>query len=361
MPERNRQILLKRRPSGVPVPEDFDIVEAKLPEPGEGEVVLRGIYLSLDPYMRGRISGVRSYARPVAIGEVIEGRVVGQVVRSSDPAFRDGDYASGGYGWQLYSAVPASGLLKLDPAEAPISTALGILGMPGMTAYIGLKRHRPAQGGRDRRRLGRLGRGRRGRRAARQARGRARRRHRRRGGEMPLCRGGARLRCGGRPSRRSWRRARPRLPQRHRRLFRECRRRGATGGLPASQRFRPHGDVRHDREYNDRDTAARPQSRRGREQAPPDPGLHRQRPAPSLRRVPRHGGALGAQRPAQIPRGHRRRGWSTRPKRSSASCRARISASSWSGSATTQADKRHDKAGPARPKYKSFRDDGLGI
>jgi NADPH-dependent curcumin reductase CurA len=139
MPERNRQILLKRRPSGLPVPEDFDIVEGKLPEPGEGEVLLRGIYLSLDPYMRGRISGVRSYARPVAIGEVIEGRVVGQVVRSRDPALRDGDYASGGYGWQLYSAVPASGLLKLDPAEAPISTALGILGMPGMTAYIGLK------------------------------------------------------------------------------------------------------------------------------------------------------------------------------------------------------------------------------
>jgi NADPH-dependent curcumin reductase len=88
--------------------------------------------------MRGRISGVRSYARPTEIGEVIEGRVVGQVVRSRDPAFRDGEYASGGYGWQLYSAVPASGLLKLDPAEAPISTALGILGMPGMTAYLGL-------------------------------------------------------------------------------------------------------------------------------------------------------------------------------------------------------------------------------
>ncbi len=137
MPERNRQIVLKRRPNGMPVPEDFAVAEAALPEPGEGEVVLRGIYLSLDPYMRGRISGVRSYARPTEIGEVIEGRVVGQVVRSRDPAFRDGDYASGGYGWQLYSAVPASGLLLLDPAEAPISTALGVLGMPGMTAYIG--------------------------------------------------------------------------------------------------------------------------------------------------------------------------------------------------------------------------------
>jgi NADPH-dependent curcumin reductase CurA len=138
MPERNRQILLKRRPNGLPVPADFEIADGPLPEPGEGEVLLRGIYLSLDPYMRGRISGVRSYARPTEIGDVIEGRVVGQVVRSRDPAFREGDYASGGYGWQLYSAVPAGGLQKLDPAEAPISTALGVLGMPGMTAYIGL-------------------------------------------------------------------------------------------------------------------------------------------------------------------------------------------------------------------------------
>ncbi len=138
MPERNRQIVLKRRPDGLPVPEDFAIAEGPLPEPGEGEVVLRGIYLSLDPYMRGRISGVRSYAQPTELGDVIEGRVVGQVAASRHPGFREGDYAAGGYGWQLYSAVPGGGLVKLDPAEAPISTALGILGMPGMTAYIGL-------------------------------------------------------------------------------------------------------------------------------------------------------------------------------------------------------------------------------
>ncbi|MGC2415542.1 MAG: NADP-dependent oxidoreductase [Stellaceae bacterium] len=138
MPERNRQIVLKRRPDGLPVPEDFAIAEGPLPKPGEGEVLLRGIYLSLDPYMRGRISGVRSYAKPTELGDVIEGRVVGQVAASRHPAFREGDYAAGGYGWQLYSAVPAGGLQKLDPTEAPISTALGILGMPGMTAYIGL-------------------------------------------------------------------------------------------------------------------------------------------------------------------------------------------------------------------------------
>jgi len=138
MPDRNRQVLLRRRPSGMPVPQDFELVDAALPEPKAGEVLLRGIYLSLDPYMRGRISGVRSYARPTEIGEVIEGRVVGQVMASRDPAWREGDYAFGGYGWQTHSAVAASGLLRLDPAEAPISTALGVLGMPGMTAYIGL-------------------------------------------------------------------------------------------------------------------------------------------------------------------------------------------------------------------------------
>ncbi len=137
MPETNRQVLLKRRPNGLPVPEDFAIAEAPLPQPKDGEVVLRGVYLSLDPYMRGRISGAASYARPTGIGEVIEGRVVGQVAASRDPAFREGDYAFGGYGWQLYSAVPASDLLRLDPQEAPISTALGVLGRPGMTAYIG--------------------------------------------------------------------------------------------------------------------------------------------------------------------------------------------------------------------------------
>jgi NADPH-dependent curcumin reductase len=139
MPETNRQILLKRRPNGMPVPEDFEIAEAPLPEPAEGQVLLRGIYLSLDPYMRGRISGQRSYAKPTELGEVIEGRVVGQVMRSQHPNFREGDVALGGYGWQTHSAVDGKALTKLDSQAAPISTALGILGMPGLTAYAGLK------------------------------------------------------------------------------------------------------------------------------------------------------------------------------------------------------------------------------
>lgn len=138
MANENRQILLKRRPAGMPQPADFETVEAPLPEPSAGEVVVRGLYLSLDPYMRGRISDARSYAKPVEIGAVIEGRVVGEVARSRDPDFREGEFVVGGSGWQLYSAVPGKGLVRLDPAEAPLSTALGVLGMPGLTAYVGL-------------------------------------------------------------------------------------------------------------------------------------------------------------------------------------------------------------------------------
>jgi NADPH-dependent curcumin reductase len=118
MEKRNQQVLLKRRPTGSPTAADFEIAEAPMPDPGESEVVVRGIYLSLDPYMRGRINAARSYAKPVEVGAVMEGRVVGQIVRSRDPGFREGDYVYGGYGWQLYSAVPGQGLLKLDPARA---------------------------------------------------------------------------------------------------------------------------------------------------------------------------------------------------------------------------------------------------
>jgi len=147
MENRNRQVLLKRRPTGAPTTEDFEIADRPMPDPGDGGVLVRGIYLSLDPYMRGRMSAARSYARPVDVGAVMEGRVVGQVVRSLDPSFREGDYVLGGYGWQLYSTASAHDLAKLDPAEAPLSTALGVLGMPGLTAYVGLSEiGRPQRG-----------------------------------------------------------------------------------------------------------------------------------------------------------------------------------------------------------------------
>lgn len=147
MENRNRQVLLKRRPTGMPTTVDFDIADGPIPDQSDGEVLVRGIYLSLDPYMRGHISGARSYAKPIDVGAVMEGRVVGQVVRSRDPGFREGDHVYGGYGWQLYSAVPVKDLIKLDPNEAPLSTALGVLGMPGLTAYVGLSEiGRPQRG-----------------------------------------------------------------------------------------------------------------------------------------------------------------------------------------------------------------------
>ena len=116
MVAENRQVLLQRRPIGAPSPDDFTIIDGPIPQPAAGEVLLRGIYLSLDPYMRGRLSAARSYAKPVEIGAVIEGRAVGEVLRSEHPDFRPGEFAYGGYGWQFYSAVPGADLVKLDPA-----------------------------------------------------------------------------------------------------------------------------------------------------------------------------------------------------------------------------------------------------
>ena len=136
---RNLRFVLDSRPADKVSPQNFRLVEEPVPSPGPGQILVRHRYLSLDPYMRGRISGQRSYAKPTGLGEVIEGRVVGQVARSRHPDFREGDYAFGGYGWQTHSAVDGVGLTKLDPDAAPISTSLGILGMPGLTAYVGLK------------------------------------------------------------------------------------------------------------------------------------------------------------------------------------------------------------------------------
>jgi NADPH-dependent curcumin reductase CurA len=140
----NRRVLLRSRPVGEPKPTDFELADAPLPQPGEGEILCRTIYLSLDPYMRGRISDRKSYAASVEIGQPIVGGTVSEVVESRDPGFQAGDFVLGYGGWQAYHVARAGaspgpfGPLKLDPGAAPISTALGVLGMPGMTAYVGL-------------------------------------------------------------------------------------------------------------------------------------------------------------------------------------------------------------------------------
>jgi NADPH-dependent curcumin reductase len=134
----NRQIVLKSRPLGAPTPSDFSPVDAPMPRPAAGEVLCRTIYLSLDPYMRGRISAGRSYAKPVEPGQVIVGGTVSQVVESRHDGVAAGDFVLGNNGWQEYAVANGGMLRKLDPAVAPISTALGVLGMPGLTAYVGL-------------------------------------------------------------------------------------------------------------------------------------------------------------------------------------------------------------------------------
>ncbi len=138
MTARNTQVLLARRPQGAPVPEDFDIVETAVPSPGNGQFLTRTVYLSLDPYMRGRMNAERSYAEPVPIGGVMEGGTVSQVIESNHPDFKPGDYVVGRTGWQEYALSNGTGMRRLDPGAAPLSTALGVLGMPGMTAYTGL-------------------------------------------------------------------------------------------------------------------------------------------------------------------------------------------------------------------------------
>jgi NADPH-dependent curcumin reductase len=134
----NRQILLKSRPEGAPGLDNFELVERPIPEPGEGEVLVRTHYLSLDPYMRGRMSAAKSYAKPAAVGEPMVGGTVGEIVASRNPKFSVGDMVLGFGGWQDYALSSGAALRKLDPAVAPVSTALGVLGMPGMTAYVGL-------------------------------------------------------------------------------------------------------------------------------------------------------------------------------------------------------------------------------
>ncbi|WP_341989402.1 NADP-dependent oxidoreductase [Azorhizobium sp. AG788] len=138
MTESNRRILLASRPTGKPTAENFKLVSAPLPAPGEGEVLLRILFLSLDPYMRGRMNPGKSYAKPIEIGDVMEGGTVGRVVRSRHPDFAEGDVVLSHSGWESFAVAEGASLRKLDPSAAPVSTALGVLGMPGFTAYAGL-------------------------------------------------------------------------------------------------------------------------------------------------------------------------------------------------------------------------------
>ena len=138
MTQQNTRIVLAARPVGHPRESDFSIVHAPILAPIDNQVLVQVHVMSLDPYMRGRMSDRPSYAAPVAIGDVMTGGAVGKVLESRHPDFQPGDFVEGMLGWQAYAVADGSALRKIDPELAPISTALGVLGMPGMTAYFGL-------------------------------------------------------------------------------------------------------------------------------------------------------------------------------------------------------------------------------
>ena len=137
-PGLRRSVVLKRRPKGEPSPADFEITEDAIPEPGPNQVMTRTLWLSIDPYMRGRLREEQTYATAIQIGEVMTGETVGEVVASTHPDFKAGDFVVGARGWQTHSVTPGEQLVKIAKGSAPLSTYLGVLGMPGATAYAGV-------------------------------------------------------------------------------------------------------------------------------------------------------------------------------------------------------------------------------
>src|SRR6201997_5036059 len=135
---QTKRVILVSRPVGEPKASDFRIEETAIPSPGEGQALLRTIWLSLDPYMRGRMSDGPSYAAPVPIGGGMEGGTVCEVIASNNPGFAKGDIVLARAGWQTHALSDGKGLAKIDPKLGPVSAAVGVLGMPGMTAYTGL-------------------------------------------------------------------------------------------------------------------------------------------------------------------------------------------------------------------------------
>jgi len=147
MSETTREIRLASRPEGRPTEQNFELAEVPLPTPGDGQALVRNEFLSVDPYMRGRMREAKSYVPPFEVGKVMEGGAVGQVVASNSADLSEGDWVSTQLGWREHSVVDGKGVLKVDPDVAPVSTALGVLGMPGFTAWVGLTEFgRPKEG-----------------------------------------------------------------------------------------------------------------------------------------------------------------------------------------------------------------------
>ena len=183
MADINRQIHLVSRPTGEASADNFRLVEQPLGAPGEGQVLVRHHFLSLDPYMRGRMNDAKSYAQPQPLDKVMQGGTVGVVVASKHPDYKAGDNVVGFGGWQEYSIVDAGipgSLRKVDTSRVPLSAYLGAVGMPGVTAWYGLMKICQPKAGPDHRRQRRQRRRRQRRRPAREDARLPRRRHRRR-------------------------------------------------------------------------------------------------------------------------------------------------------------------------------------
>ncbi|MEO8811733.1 MAG: NADP-dependent oxidoreductase [Caulobacteraceae bacterium] len=135
---RSREIRLKSRPTGLPTPANFELATVDLPDPAAGEVQVRNTWMTVDPYMRGRMNDVRSYSPPFELGQAMQGGAVGEVVASNDPAFKAGDAVQSFFGWREGFNAPAAAVQKLDTHGLPPQAFLGVAGMPGMTAYVGL-------------------------------------------------------------------------------------------------------------------------------------------------------------------------------------------------------------------------------
>jgi len=133
-----REVRLAARPRGVPADGDFEIAEIPVPDPADGEILVRNAYVSVDPYMRARMNEARSYAASYVVGEPMWGGAVGRVEASRNPRFAEGDWVLHGLGWREWAILDGDGVRVIDPARAPVTTALGVLGMPGFTAWYGL-------------------------------------------------------------------------------------------------------------------------------------------------------------------------------------------------------------------------------
>ncbi|RME55596.1 MAG: NADP-dependent oxidoreductase [Caldilineae bacterium] len=136
--QTGREIRLRSRPTGLPTPENFELAEVAVPEPQEGQILVRNHFMSVDPYMRGRMRDVKSYVPPFQIGEPLSGGAVGEVIASRSERFQVGDFVLHQLGWREYALVRDKSATPVDPSLAPLQSYLGVLGMPGMTAYVGL-------------------------------------------------------------------------------------------------------------------------------------------------------------------------------------------------------------------------------